>query len=314
MNFIFVSIWLFIFFIGFKTLGVSSLMAFVLSVLGAIIVETIRHRSKSKMSSGVQASEVEIALINPKPQSPAQKRNLEPIGNIDAICPHCNQTLDKKPGRKKKCQYCGQFIYVRTRPSDEQRVLVTESQVEQIEEQWAIVNGTHNEYVANKKLFADEKEKLRMRFGQEPRENDVHWSLLNQKLIEYARYQNWGLFRNVKFEMGEILRKEGRSHAALGLYFEVCYLDLNGPRNVAGITDRNLLREYPPWDPKSPAADLAPGVIERAARIINKANLPAAVAEEIYHKRAFDLYTSLHLPLPPPEAWVKIEIALFDES
>jgi hypothetical protein len=222
--------------------------------------------------------------------------------------------LEKKPGRKKTCPHCGQFIYVRTRPSDEQQVLVTEPQAEQIEDQWSIVNGTHDAYLADKKRFTKEKAKLAKRFGREPSDNDVRWSQLNQQLIENARQRNWGLFRNAKFEMAEILRKEDRSTTALGFYLEVCYLDLNGPNNTGEITGRELLREYPPWNPKGPTAELAPGVLERAARIIQKTDLATVTVEEIYRKRASILHTSLRLPLSPASAWLQIREALFEKK
>lgn len=122
----------------------------------------------------------------PRQHASSRQRDFEPLGNVDAVCPHCNQALEKKPGRKKKCPYCGQFIYVRTRPSDEQQVLVTEAQAEEIEEQWSIVNGTHDAYLGEKGRFAEEKAKLARRFGREPSDKDVRWSQLNQELIEHA--------------------------------------------------------------------------------------------------------------------------------
>jgi uncharacterized Zn finger protein (UPF0148 family) len=116
-----------------------------------------------------------------------------PVGNVDAICPYCNQVLVKKPGRKKKCPFCGQFIYVRTRPSDKQHVLATETQVEQIEEQWSVVNGTHDTYLLVKRLFAEklaeEKAKLANRYGREPSDNEVEVSLLREAFIENAERQ-----------------------------------------------------------------------------------------------------------------------------
>lgn len=238
----------------------------------------------------------------------------EPIGNVDAVCPHCNQPLDKKPGRKKQCPHCGQLMFVRTRPSDEKQVLVTEAQAEQIAEQWSIVNGTHEFYLAKKKDFADEKEKLRIRFGSEPSERDVRWNQLNRELIEHARQRDWGLFRNAKYEMAEILRKEEKLLDAFGFYLEVCYLDLNGPNNTGGVTDRELLREFPPWDPDDSAEALAYGVVSRAARIIQKTSLTPAEVEEVYRKRASALHTSLRLPLSPTGTWPLVREALFDEG
>ena len=61
---------------------------------------------------------------------------LKSIGETDK-CPYCKKQQIKIPGRKKKCEFCGEFIYVRTRPSDRKKVLVTEKQVGDIERQWA---------------------------------------------------------------------------------------------------------------------------------------------------------------------------------
>ena len=65
---------------------------------------------------------------------------LTAIGNLDAVCPYCGNQLAKKPGRKAKCPHCANFIHVRTRPLDNQKVLVTEQQMEAINEQWGIVH------------------------------------------------------------------------------------------------------------------------------------------------------------------------------
>ena len=61
--------------------------------------------------------------------------NLEEIGEIDK-CPNCQTKLEHIPTRKKKCEFCGKFIYVRTRPIDRKRVLVTEKEKEEIESLW----------------------------------------------------------------------------------------------------------------------------------------------------------------------------------
>ena len=54
-----------------------------------------------------------------------------------ASCPHCNTPLDLIPERKKKCPSCGQYIFVRTRPPDRQRILVTEQGAKRIDDEWA---------------------------------------------------------------------------------------------------------------------------------------------------------------------------------
>ncbi len=51
-------------------------------------------------------------------------------------CPYCQNALKKIPGAKTKCSQCGRFIYVRTRPEDGARVLVTEADAHRINEAW----------------------------------------------------------------------------------------------------------------------------------------------------------------------------------
>ncbi len=56
------------------------------------------------------------------------------VGNIDPFCPYCQRELEKKPLSKKKCPCCGKDIYVRTRPSDRKRILVTLDQLPIVED------------------------------------------------------------------------------------------------------------------------------------------------------------------------------------
>jgi predicted RNA-binding Zn-ribbon protein involved in translation (DUF1610 family) len=89
-----------------------------------------------------------VAGTTPSPNS--GRSQLAAIGNTEAICPYCGTRLDKKPARKKECPNCSKPIYVRTRPLDNQKVLVTEEQKEAVEEQWSIVNGSHAAYLAER--------------------------------------------------------------------------------------------------------------------------------------------------------------------
>jgi len=66
-------------------------------------------------------------IDKPSTQGPQKRQVL--------TCPYCNAQLDSMPTRKKKCPSCGKFILVRTRPSDRQRVLVTEEGARQFEEE-----------------------------------------------------------------------------------------------------------------------------------------------------------------------------------
>jgi predicted RNA-binding Zn-ribbon protein involved in translation (DUF1610 family) len=231
------------------------------------------------------------------------------IGVSEAVCPYCSRLLQRKPAKKTKCPQCGKFIYVRTRPQDQLKVLATEQQADLIEEQWSIVNGAHGEYLAQKNKIEVERARLAKQFGKAPSENDIKWGLLGKDAIEHALNGNWGLYRNARFQMAEVLRKESKLKQALSMYCWVCYLDLNGPRNTSGVKDQELLREFPPFSPKE--AFLAPGIISRMARIIEKLNLDQEKVSLIFQEITVRVYKGLKLPMQPEDAWKSVRRELF---
>ncbi len=236
-----------------------------------------------------------------------ERPELSPVGKTESIYPYCEHDLKQKAGRKKKCPHCGELIYVRTRPSDRQRVLVTEMQAEPIDEQWAIINGTHKEYLTRKEQFGNTKGELTNRWGREPSDNVVRYHLLNRSLTKHAQEQQWGLFRNAKLEMAEILSKESDPRNALEKYLEACYLDLNGPSNIGVFLDQDekrtpiLHENNPPRDPKI-WGDLAPVVVGRLSKLIEKTETDRDKATEMFLCVATLLEESLQLPLSPQDA------------
>ena len=235
-----------------------------------------------------------------------RKRKLPMVGNVEAMCPYCNYVLEKKPGRKKKCPGCNNYIYVRTSPKTGEKILITESQIDTIEEQWSIINGTHSVYIQKKKIIEKERKLLKKKFGREPSENDIKWSLLNKELIDNASSGNWGLYRNTKFAMAELLSAESKSKQALSIFLEVTYLDLNGPCNTSGYTSK----EFPPFQ-KSHAM-IAPGVISRVVKIISDMELSMSDTKAIFDNVAEENFKNLKLPVRPETAWKKIKKELFN--
>jgi DNA-directed RNA polymerase subunit RPC12/RpoP len=91
--------------------------------------------------------------------------SLQKIGDVESKCLYCGCTLEKRPVRKKKCTNCGNFILVRTRPSDRQKVLVTEQQVARIQRQW---QHRMPEGLERDPEYRQMRAKLRVNRGTEP--------------------------------------------------------------------------------------------------------------------------------------------------
>lgn len=227
------------------------------------------------------------------------------IGNTEPLCPYCEIELDIMPGRKKKCPSCGEFIYVRTRPHDRKRILIKEDQISVIEEQWAIENGAHNQYLAKLQVYNEEKETLRHRFGKEPCETDIQWSLLNKSLIEHGQNLQMGLYRNDRLAMGDLLKKASKELAALETYFEVCYIDLNGPNNCSPSLNPKMLSMFPPCNPEN--SFLAGGVVKYIRKLLVSNNITLEEGRKIFIKVATSTKDSLKLPVKVNQAWEILE-------
>lgn len=228
-----------------------------------------------------------------------------------AECPYCHTVLYKIPSRKTECHSCGKYMHVRTESKNYIRSIVTEAEAEKINEDWSIVNGTHDVYIAEKMQTEREKEILRKKFGKEPSISDVEWSILNKNLVKDAQCRNWGFYRNTRFEMAEILRREMKLEDALQTYLEICYLDLNGPNNRSGM-DKELLKEFPAFDPEM--ALLAPAVIDRIRRLIKKLKIDKNKAKSIFIDHNLRIKKSLKLSVSVESCWQSMAKEFIDIS
>ena len=234
---------------------------------------------------------------------------LKEIGVVDPICPYCGNALEKMPGRKKKCPSCSNFIFVRTRPLDEKRVLIREDQKEEMEEQWAIKHDVYEEFSTGrwgtKEELESMRDELRKRSGREPLERDIQWQLFNKKTLEHASNYDMGLYTNVVLHRAEFLQYEGRSKQALVTYLEVAYLDLNGPFNCGGVKSPSLLKEYPPFNPKY--GMLPPGILVRINNLSKHLKLTTDEVKALFFERNGIAASAMKLPISPSEAWARIE-------
>lgn len=121
-------------------------------------------------------------------------------------CPYCHTALLSAPKAKKKCPSCGEFIFVRTRPSDHQHVLVTGEEAKEID---AERHALQSIGIDNKEYQEIEKE-LTRKFGKPPLGGDVVWSAFNKKLQEAMRRSDWHQMKMIYLGQARFLYEEGR--------------------------------------------------------------------------------------------------------
>ena len=148
---------------------------------------------------------------------PNWKKLVRKLGNLEPLCPYCNTQLEKFPARKTKCKNCGNFMYIRTSPYYEKKVIVREDELELIEEDYAKKFGKYDEYLKEQKLkkkkeerFANKKKYLEEKFKVKYSDNDVKFSILVEDSIIEFNKKNFEQYANKLEEMSGILFREKR--------------------------------------------------------------------------------------------------------
>lgn len=127
----------------------------------------------------------------------------------------------------------------------------------------------------------------------------------NRKLLDHAKLENWGLYRNTRLDMADFLRKKRKTLGALTTYLEVSYLDANGPMNLMDRVDRQGFRESPPFDPS--IATQAPRVIGEIYVNSQELKLSNTELKARYLQVATTLQRHLKTPVDPEDGWKELE-------
>jgi len=237
---------------------------------------------------------------------------MKPLGNIEPICPYCNGALEEKPKRRSKCPHCGNYFRVRTRPQDRQQVLVTEEQAEEIPKQYNPGYGRDPENWLHEK---------RQTLVQQRKIWDQQWGELNKQSRENVKNGLWGMYRNCRYQMGEVLRAEAnyillildfpkdskqgikaltRMKQAIRMYLEVVLFDVNGANNN---------NEFKPYETKIQFWDIAPAAIDWIIEMSTDLGIQRSDLRKMFYE-VTDLYKSFSFPLTTDEAWKRFEEAL----
>ncbi len=242
------------------------------------------------------------------PRGPSWRLVLTAIGVTTPTCPHCGHAFDKMPQRKRACLKCSAVFYSRKRSLDGAKVLLTESDAREGEAQDALVTLTQ-EGVSDADLDAL-VHALQGQLGRVPTADEVLTQHRARAAAAHAESLDWGLYRNARFNLAESCVRRGQHENALRLLIEVSLLDLNGPRNCGGSKDPELLRRFPPFEPKT--AFLAPGIINRTVEIIDLLKLSPSDTRSMFDSVAGSVGPTLKLPRSATSVWRELSKALVD--
>ena len=99
------------------------------------------------------------------------------------------------------------------------------------------------------------------------------------------------------------LRRQGQTDAALQIYLEVCYFDLNGPEDLGGQSGKAFDRQM---------GMLAPGVTGRVADAADHLGLPQDQLRQRFLDLAVQIKDQLRLPVAPSTSWNELKAAIKD--
>lgn len=138
----------------------------------------------SSHSPAIKSAPTSTALASPTPSE-------APLS-----CPHCGVELKLAPRRKKKCASCGQYIFVRTRLSDNQRLLVTEEEAKRIDlerDRLRYLNrwlGVLEEYGVTRRDFEIRKEERSEKLGVRASDHGTIWEIFNRLALGMMKSAN----------------------------------------------------------------------------------------------------------------------------
>lgn len=259
---------------------------------GARVVRSPTMAAPSELKLAVTFS-VSAPRHYEKPPDPFEGASARKLQDLRvAKCPNCNQALSKVPAAKTKCPHCRQFMYVRTRPDDFARVVVTAQDAKRIEADYSIISGSREPDFRNITTASEvkaERERLTLTFKakgySEPSEDDVKWAILTARLLGTAKTRGMD-DRNIRYLAADFLVRRWKLRDALAHYLLVCALDLR---------DSNI-----PY--------LSPTPLDQISRITRNLNLER---DEV--RKLFQRYYPGQAGLSESDCWMYLEKAIWPE-
>lgn len=131
----------------------------------------------------------------------------------------------------------------------------------------------------------------------------------SELLAERAIHKNdhsWGLFRNSIMGLADLKYREKQFDVALRLYIQVCFIDLNGPRNIGGFEDDKRIKGFVKKE-----AFQAPAILNRVGLSATKLGLELDQVKLVFMECASEIQKELNLDYNLEIAWKKISRGAF---
>ncbi len=239
----------------------------------------------------------------------------------DAKCPNCHEDLGKIPKRKSKCPHCEKVYYVRTRPSDREKVIITEEGALAIEKEWTkyhLQQEAAEWWEAAKYLpkgrTTYEKAQYLGKVAHASGEYNKAWGYFNKARMKAARAGDFFAYRNITLDMATHLIREGREKQALSMHCEVHYYDMCGLDELdkvkimvkSGFINPRYLGS--PWNPEF--RRLVPGIVNATRDLMKIMEINQNDFKQIALKAIEPIISSMKGPVTPNDALpVLVEIA-----
>ena len=228
------------------------------------------------------------------------------IGNADPICPYCGHKFEKMPGRKKECPECKKTFFVRTRPFDNKKVLVTSDQAIEVNRQNKIRTGQFDE--RQQRSYSAIRREVQTRLGKEPTNYEIMSAFLTGECRYFASRNDWGFYTNILHDQEKLAEDLGNKDEALFFCLMICYLDLNGQNNLGGQLSPGIKR----FDPKH--AFLVPHFTTKIRKLIEELNLSQKDVKTRFVEGAKKMKETIHTPVAVNTAWEKISSEVYGED
>ena len=168
------------------------------------------------------------------------------LGTDTPNCPYCGIPLSKMPVRATVCKSCKNKFYVRTRPYDEKKIIMTEKDIQELDAEWKLISFMKE---LGDKYFICEEELKELRHTNSIPPADVFWWKISHDRLKAELSQDIVTLSNVLRRSGSFLISENRYSEALeDLLLYIYYNGILIRYESDGKTTRvNYMAPEDPW-------------------------------------------------------------------